>query len=71
MPEQEARDAIAQSNFKFLPQFNQKNQPLRISGSPERHENGLVSGNSAIARWQLRYRSSRAITQGIKTSWRK
>lgn len=35
MPEQGAREAIAQSHFKFLPQFNQKTQPLRISGSPE------------------------------------
>lgn len=41
MPEQEARDAIAQSHFKFLPQFKQKNKPLRISGSPERQKMGL------------------------------
>ncbi|MEH1961577.1 MAG: hypothetical protein V7L05_17190 [Nostoc sp.] len=41
MPEQEARDAIAQSHFKFLPQFNQKTQPLRISGSPERQKMSL------------------------------
>ncbi|MEH2073574.1 MAG: hypothetical protein V7K57_04165 [Nostoc sp.] len=41
MPEQGARDAIAQSHFKFLPQFNQKNKPLRISGSPERQKMGL------------------------------
>lgn len=41
MPEQGARDAIAQSHFKFLPQFNQKKQPLRISGSPERQKMGL------------------------------
>ncbi|MEH2372861.1 hypothetical protein [Nostoc sp.] len=41
MPEQGARDAIAQSNFKFLPQFDQKNKPLRISGSPERQKMGL------------------------------
>ncbi|BAB73673.1 hypothetical protein [Nostoc sp. PCC 7120 = FACHB-418] len=41
MPEQEAIKAIAQSYFKFLPQFNQKNQPLRISGSAERKKMGL------------------------------
>ncbi len=41
MPEQGARDAIAQSHFKFLPQFDQKKQPLRISGSPERQKMGL------------------------------
>lgn len=35
MPEQGARDAIAQSNFKFLPQFDQKKKPLRISGMSE------------------------------------
>ncbi|MEH1908190.1 hypothetical protein [Nostoc sp.] len=41
MPEQGARDAIAQSHFKFLPQFNQKNKSLRISGSPERQKMSL------------------------------
>ncbi|MEH1931659.1 hypothetical protein [Nostoc sp.] len=41
MPEQEARDAIAQSYFKFLPQLNQKTQPLRISGSRERQKMSL------------------------------
>ncbi|MFS0515092.1 hypothetical protein ACEYW6_10260 [Nostoc sp. UIC 10607] len=41
MPEQGARDAIAQSHFKFLPQFDQKKKPLRISGSPERQKMGL------------------------------
>lgn len=52
MPEQGARDAIAQSHFKFLPQFDQKKKPLRISGSPERQKMGLFQEiNSAIARW--------------------
>ncbi|MDZ8186638.1 MAG: hypothetical protein RMX96_17535 [Nostoc sp. ChiSLP02] len=41
MPEPEAREAIAQSSFKFLPQITQKNKPLRISGSPERQKMGL------------------------------
>ncbi|MBD2501559.1 pPIWI_RE_Z domain-containing protein [Anabaena azotica] len=41
MPEQEAMEAIAQSHFKFLPQFNQNNEPLRISGSAERKKMSL------------------------------
>ncbi|QIR36230.1 hypothetical protein HCG51_05285 [Tolypothrix sp. PCC 7910] len=42
MPEQEASEAIALSCFKFLPQFNQKNQPLRISGMSERRKMSLL-----------------------------
>jgi hypothetical protein len=42
MPEQEASKAIALSSFKFLPQFNQKKQPLRISGMSERRKMSLL-----------------------------
>ncbi|MEH2239974.1 MAG: hypothetical protein V7K30_27865 [Nostoc sp.] len=41
MPEQGVGNAIAQSHFKFLPQFNQNNQPLRISGMSERRKMSL------------------------------
>lgn len=41
MPEQRARETIAQSYFKFIPQFNQKNKLLRISGSAERQKMSL------------------------------
>lgn len=34
-PELSASEAISQSNFKFLPQFNQKNEAIRISGTKE------------------------------------
>ena len=34
-PELSASKAISESNFKFLPQFNQQNQPIRISGTKE------------------------------------
>ncbi len=33
MPEAIAQDAIMQSEFKFIPQFDDKNKPMRISGN--------------------------------------
>ena len=33
MPETTAQEAIAQSEFEFLPQFNEKNKPIRVSGN--------------------------------------
>jgi hypothetical protein len=47
MPEQEAQEAIAQSYFKFLPQFDLKSKPIRISGKPEQQKMGLFQ---AVAR---------------------
>ncbi len=40
MPEPEAREAIAKSRFWFLPQLD-RNEPIRISGKPERQKMGL------------------------------
>ncbi|MEG4250286.1 pPIWI_RE_Z domain-containing protein [Microcoleus sp. Pol10D4] len=33
MPEASAQKAIAQSEFKFIPQFDDKNKPMRVSGN--------------------------------------
>ena len=33
MPEEKAKKAIAQSKFEFLPQFDDKNKPIRVSGN--------------------------------------
>ena len=33
MPEDQAQKAIAQSKFEFLPQFDNKNKPIRVSGN--------------------------------------
>ncbi|MDJ0579332.1 hypothetical protein [Crocosphaera sp.] len=33
MPEEKAQQAISQSKFEFLPQFNDKNKPIRVSGN--------------------------------------
>ena len=33
MPETAAQDAISQSKFEFLPQFDSKNKPIRVSGN--------------------------------------
>ena len=41
MPESEASKAIAKSHFKFLPQYDRPNEPIRISGKPERQKMGL------------------------------
>ncbi|MFN6477044.1 hypothetical protein [Nostoc sp. DedQUE07] len=41
MPEPSATEAIAQSRFKFLPQSNRKDEPIRISGTPERQKMGM------------------------------
>ncbi|MEH1971159.1 hypothetical protein [Nostoc sp.] len=41
MPEPSATEAIAQSRFKFLPQLNRKDEPIRISGTPERQKMGM------------------------------
>ncbi|OUL31997.1 hypothetical protein BV372_19735 [Nostoc sp. T09] len=49
MPEPSATEAMAaptsltnaQSRFKFLPQFNRKDEPIRISGTPERQKMGM------------------------------
>jgi hypothetical protein len=38
MPEQSAKDAIAESHFEFLPQFDSNEKPIRISGSPEKQK---------------------------------
>ena len=35
MPEETARNAIAQSRFAFIPQYDKNGQPIRISGTPE------------------------------------
>ncbi|BCL37118.1 hypothetical protein [Nostoc sp. MS1] len=41
MPEASATEAIAQSQFKFLPQLNSKDEPIRISGTAERQKMGM------------------------------
>jgi len=41
MPEPSATEAIAQSRFQFLPQFNRKDEPIRISGTAERQKMGM------------------------------
>ncbi|KYC41371.1 hypothetical protein WA1_21955 [Scytonema hofmannii PCC 7110] len=42
MPESKAREAIASSNFKFLPQQKRNDEAIRISGRPERQKMGLI-----------------------------
>ncbi|MEL7407236.1 MAG: DUF3962 domain-containing protein, partial [Cyanobacteria bacterium J06558_2] len=37
-PEATAEDAIRQSEFEFLPQFDGKNKPIRVSGSLSNHK---------------------------------
>lgn len=41
MPEATAQEAIKQSQFKFIPQFNSKNKPIRLSGNLGRGSSGL------------------------------
>lgn len=41
MPEETARNAIAESRFSFLPQYDRNDRPIRISGSPERKKHDL------------------------------
>ncbi len=40
-PEETAEDAIRQSKFQFLPQFDGKNQPIRVSGSLSNHKKAI------------------------------
>lgn len=41
MPEETAKVAIAQSHFEFLPQFRTDEEPMRISGKPEKEKPNL------------------------------
>jgi pPIWI RE three-gene island domain Z len=41
MPEQTAKAAIAGSTFEFIPQFGRNEEPIRISGSPEKQKLNL------------------------------
>jgi hypothetical protein len=65
MPEASAQEAIKQSKFKFLPQFDDKNKPIRISGNLSNKKQAYLKF-SKIAKYLITDNSSKHLIEELQ-----